>query len=392
MGKHDFDLVRDAGEHVFELYRGAKAETPLLYHGFKRTREVVDACREIAKGCKLDEEDFEIVLLAAWFHDAGYTAGTEGDPSRSVEICRKFLGSRKGSNGLAEQVVACLDGAERVSDETRTLREDVLHDALLSPLADKNYVREAELLRLETQRREGRLYSDVDWTQRCIAYFEEHPYRTRYAQLEYSSRRAANLVRLHKQLRQQVGEVAESRAEQAKLSKGAGKTVEGIFYYLTKIQVGLIGLADRRTSTMVHVNAIMISIVVGLLLRRLESERYLLVPTLILLTVNLVVIFISIYSMRSARSSVLKQERRMHEANLLLFTNELPLALPDYVERMNRIAMDGPGLQNTMLEHMYFVRKMLLDRQRAQRLTYYVFIYGLALSLLAFAVSLNWRS
>jgi hypothetical protein len=392
MGKHDFDLVRDAGEHVFELYRGAKAETPLLYHGFKRTREVVDACREIAKGCKLDEEDFEIVLLAAWFHDAGYAAGMEGDPSRSVEICRKFLGSRKGSNGLAERVVACLGGAEQLSDEKRTLREDVLHDALLSPLADKNYVREAELLRLETERREGKLYSDVDWTQRCIEYFEEHPYRTRYAQLEYSSRRAANLVRLHRQLRQQVGEVAESRAEQAKLSKGAGKTVEGIFYYLTKIQVGLIGLADRRTSTMVHVNAIMISIVVGLLLRRLESERYLLVPTLILLTVNLVVIFISIYSMRSARSSVLKQERRMHEANLLLFTNELPLALPDYVERMNRIAMDGPGLQNTMLEHMYFVRKMLLDRQRAQRLTYYVFIYGLALSLLAFAVSLNWRS
>ncbi len=391
MGKHDFDLVRDAGQHVFELYRGAKAETPLLYHGFKRTREVVDACREIAKGCKLDEEDFEIALLAAWFHDAGYAAGMEGDPSRSVEICRKFLGSRKGSNGLADEVVACLDGAERISDQKRTLREDVLHDALLSPLADKNYVREAELLRLETERREGKLYSDVDWTQRCIAYFEEHPYRTRYAQLEYSSRRAANLVRLHKQLRQQVGEVAESHAEQAKLSKGAGKTVEGIFYYLTKIQVGLIGLADRRTSTMVHVNAIMISIVVGLLLRRLESERYLLVPTLILLTVNLVVIFISIYSMRSARSSVLKQERRMHEANLLLFTNELPLALSDYVERMNRIALDVQGLQTTMLEHMYFVRKMLLDRQRALRLTYDVFIYGLAVSLVAFGVSLNWR-
>ena len=40
------------------------------------------------------------------------------------------------------------------------------------------------------------------------------------------------------------------------------------------------------------------------------------------------------------------------------------------------------------MEHLYFVRKMLLDRQRALRITYDVFIYGLAFSLLVFAVAL----
>jgi len=40
------------------------------------------------------------------------------------------------------------------------------------------------------------------------------------------------------------------------------------------------------------------------------------------------------------------------------------------------------------MEHLYFVRKMLLDRQRALRITYDVFIYGLALSLVVFAVAL----
>src|SRR5215475_14616005 len=83
-----------------------------------------------------------------------------------------------------------------------------------------------------------------------------------------------------------------------KLAKNAGKTVESVFYFVTKMTVQVMTIADRRTSTMIHVNAIMISAVVALLLRKIEEQRYLLAPTLVLLAVNLIVIFIAIYSMR----------------------------------------------------------------------------------------------
>ncbi len=388
MGKHDNDLVQKASEHVFELFRSAKPEVPLVYHGFRRTRELVDACKDVAKGCKLADGDVDVVLLAAWFHDAGFAAGFDADRRRSVEICREFLVRHEGRKSLADRVIACLDGPDGARRQPERALQDVLHDGLLIQLAHKNYLEDSELLRLELERRKGRLYSDVEGTQHCISFIDSHPYRTRYAQLEYNDRRAANLVRLHKMLRRQVEEAGEERAEQAKISKGVGKTVESIFYYLTKIQVGLVGLADRRTSTMIHVNAIMISIVIGLLLRRIESERYLLAPTLVLLMVNLVAIFVSIYSMRSARASMLRDEARVHDANLLLFTNDVALSLPEYFERMNRMALDVPGLQKAMIEHLYFVRRMLSDRQRALRITYDIFIYGLALSLIVFAVAL----
>jgi len=390
MGKHDTDLVRVAAEHVFELFRGANPDTPLVYHGFNRTRELVVACKDIAKGCKLENDELEPLLLAAWFHDAGYAVGLDGDERKSVELCRDFLARHRAPTPLRDHVIARLDGANgdgASAPRIATAGDDVLHDAILTSLACKSYLQDVELLRLETERRQGKLYSDVEWTQQCIAFFDRHPFRTRYAQLEYNEGRAANLVALHKLLRKQVEEAAEERAEQARISKGLGKNVESIFYYLTKIQIGLVGLADHRTSTMIHVNAIMISIVVGLLLRRLESERYLLAPTVVLLTVNLIVIFISIYSMRSARSTLLKDEWRIHDANLLLFTNDTPLPLPEYAERIKRLALDVPGLQKSMIEHLYFVRKVLVVRQRALRRTYDVFIYGLALSLIFFGVA-----
>src|SRR5438067_463175 len=313
MGKHDNDVVRQASEHVFALFRSAPPDNPLVYHGFKRTRELVGACKDIAKGVKLENGDVEPLLLAAWFHDAGYAVGLDGDVSRSAELLHTFLEKAGEPPELREAASASL-AASQSNGGSASPRDEVLRDALLTPLASENYIEDAELLRLELERRKGKLYSDVDWTQECISFLENHQYRTRYAQLEYNGGRTANLVRLHKILRRQVEEAAEQRAEQAKVSKGVGKTVESVFYYLTKIQVGLVALADRRTSRMIHVNAIMISIVIGLLLRRLESERYLIVPTLFLLTVNLVAIFVSIYSMRSARSSLAREEAQRHEA------------------------------------------------------------------------------
>jgi len=78
MSKSDSEIVRLAGRHVFELFSNASADVPLIYHGFKRSRGLVDDCREIAKGNKLDGAEGDVLLLSAWFHDAGYAARKDG--------------------------------------------------------------------------------------------------------------------------------------------------------------------------------------------------------------------------------------------------------------------------------------------------------------------------
>src|SRR5438270_9839108 len=172
MGKHNSDLLRAASEHVFTLFRNTNSDNPLVYHGFRRTRELVDACKEVAKGARLSDEDYETVLLAAWFHDAGYATGVEGSKQKSAELLRGFLGEQNQPEATVEAALTCLRGVGNGAPvQGATLREDVLHDALLVSLAAKNYVEDAELLRLEVERRNGKLYSDIDWTQECIAYF-----------------------------------------------------------------------------------------------------------------------------------------------------------------------------------------------------------------------------
>ena len=50
MSKNDPEIVRLAGQHVLELFTSADA--PLIYHGYKRSRALVDDCKEIAMSAK----------------------------------------------------------------------------------------------------------------------------------------------------------------------------------------------------------------------------------------------------------------------------------------------------------------------------------------------------
>jgi len=390
MGKGDPYIVRLAGQHVFELFRNANTDAPLIYHGFQRSRELVHACKEIAKGSELNGADGEVLLLSAWFHDAGYVVAGNADREKSIELARAFLIRHGQLEGLADAVAACLQVVDD-GDTHDGLAHEVLHDALLAPLANKNHVEEVELLRLEEEGRTGKRYSDAEWTQSRIDYLYQHSYRTRWAQLEYNGQRAKNIVRLQKLLRRQLEEATEHQADEAKVAKTLGRAVEKIFGDLTSNQFRLLSIADRRTSTMIHVNAIMISLMVGLVLRKIDEYRHLLVPTVVLLCVNLAVVILSILSMRAGRGTVgrfLRDEAPAYDANLLVVSNEDDVRLPGYLAGMNELLADGPALQKAMIEYLYFGRKQLIRRRKTLQLTYDIFISGLAIALVFFAVAI----
>jgi hypothetical protein len=398
MRKHDNHLARAAREHVFALFRSA-ADVSLEHHHFARTREIVDACKDIAKGSGLDGDSREVALLCAWFYDACYATGSD-DHARSLDLCVRFLDEAEARHPSREQIAACFRGVsgklERPDGPDGAPLDmtaaDVLHDARLAVLAAKDYVERSEILRFELQRRAATTFSDVEWTQHCIAFFGAHPYRTRFAQVTWCPGRAANLARLQQQIRKQLRAVERERAHgESDVAKRIGKGAESLYYHVTRIQLGMIALADHRTSTMIHVNAIMISVVVALLGRRIHSERDLLVPAVFLLLVNLVVVFLSVNSMRNAKEKLTAEEARVRDSNLMSFFAEKPLSLSEYTAGMSELVADAPRFQRTVIEHLYFARKVILERGNTLRLTYQVFIYGITMAIVGFVVVLARR-
>ena len=71
-----------------------------------------------------------------------------------------------------------------------------------------------------------------------------------------------------------------------------------------------------------------------------------------------------------------------------MFSNDVPWSLEEYRERMNRLASNWPALQQTLVDDLYFIRKLLLNRTKTLALSYDVFTVGLALSVLSFAIAM----
>src|SRR5688572_25924083 len=84
------DIIKKAEDFVSNYLR-EKLSPKLIYHNYAHTLDVVNNSRKIGKKSGLKDEELEIVTLAAWFHDVGYSDIYKGHEERSKEIASRFL-------------------------------------------------------------------------------------------------------------------------------------------------------------------------------------------------------------------------------------------------------------------------------------------------------------
>lgn len=191
-------LIHKARAHVEALLEAAKPEW-VTYHNFEHAKAVAKASKTIGIACRLSAEELEGVILAAWFHDAGYVEAIDGHEERSVEIATSFL----RENGYAEQKIARVAGcirATKMPQNPKTLMEQVLCDADISHLASKDFPEVSELIRLEIEHHMGRKMGEAEWLTMNIVFVAGHQYHTDYARSKYAPQHAANVAALKERL------------------------------------------------------------------------------------------------------------------------------------------------------------------------------------------------
>ena len=66
------DFSSKAGFFIENLFKD-KLSPAFLYHNYKHTQEVVANAEILANAENLTDDEKEILLVACWFHDSGYT-------------------------------------------------------------------------------------------------------------------------------------------------------------------------------------------------------------------------------------------------------------------------------------------------------------------------------
>jgi hypothetical protein len=151
----------------------------------------------------------------------------------------------------------------------------------------------------------------------------------------------------------------------------------------------LSAMADNKANILVTVNSIIITVLISVLFRRLETSPHLTVPTIIFLGVSITTIIFSVLATRPNVNpgKFSKNDIADRKTNLRFFGNFYRMKLDDYDWAMKEMMNDREYLYGSLIKDIYFLGVVLGRKYRMLRIAYNIFMYGIIVSVLAFAIA-----
>lgn len=195
-------LLIDAEMYIEKLFN-ERLDSKFSYHNFEHTKNVVSGIEILCKAEEINEETKTILLLAGWFHDAGYVDGCENHEKKSIEIALEFLKDKKISADIQEKVTALIM-ATTYNYIPKNLLEKIIKDADNVHLANKDYPNTLEQLREEWEVSINKTYCNTDWFVLNIDFLKNHTYYTKFAREKWQNLKEINLKTIEEKLQNQL--------------------------------------------------------------------------------------------------------------------------------------------------------------------------------------------
>ena len=368
-------LIKETAEYT-EAYMGDHDLSKLRFHNTIHIKEVVAAVERMARYYRLDEKDSAVVIIAAYFHDVGYCSGGKiAHEQRSADLAEAFLKDKDVDGELITAVRGCIL-ATQMPQAPKNILEEIVCDADLFHFGSDWFEVRNKLMRQEAEGA-GDQKSKEDWRRNTIRLMQDHTYHTQYARELLDQKKQQNIDSLKKK-----------EAAGKKKSQRPDRGIETMFRITSTNNQRLSDMADNKSNILITVNSIILSVVIALLLRKLEENAHFIVPTVILLSISLATMVIAILA---TRPSIPKGHNSADDLvekkiNLLFFGNFHRMDLENYTKGMKQVMEDRDFLYDTLIKDVYSQGVVLSRKFKLLRVAYSVFMYGLILSVLVFLI------
>ena len=171
--------------------------------------------------------------------------------------------------------------------------------------------------------------------------------------------------------------------------KDAGRSIETMFRNTVRTHVDFSSMADTKANIMISVNTLILTIIVSIMIRKLDSNPQLIIPTAILTLTSLVTLVFAILVTRPkvSRGTFTEEDIKEKKVNLLFFGNFHNMSLKDFNWGMKEMMKDKGFLYDNMIMDFYYLGQVLGQKYKKLRICYTIFMYGLIISVLAFAIA-----
>jgi hypothetical protein len=188
---------------------------------------------------------------------------------------------------------------------------------------------------------------------------------------------------------------AEAHLEQVdKLHRelGTNRGIETMFRSAYRVQMDLTGLADNKANMMISINGIIISIIIAAVAPKLDSNPWLLIPSILFLLGTLVSIVYAILAARPrvSHKSITLADLQHSEGNILFFGNFANLKEHEFVEGMSELMQDRTVVYETMIRNIYGLGVVLNKKFALLQVAYTSFMIALILGVTSFIGVFIW--
>ncbi|MEE9362608.1 MAG: Pycsar system effector family protein [Cellulophaga sp.] len=388
-------ILQKAEDFIIELFQN-QLDANYLYHNLRHTQRVVKSTNELVEFYKLEKEETETILLAAWLHDAGYTMGAKNHEKNSCDIARYFLEKEKHPSNLIKKVCEIIL-ATQCSYIPKNLHEEIIKDADSSHFSKKSYLQTAEVLREELSLLGIASYTPKEWCTENIKMLNtSHKFYTTYAKENWQEGKGKNIKRLMKEKKIEK-DIAKKEAIKAKYKNDSpDRGIQTLFRVTLKNHITLSNIADTKANILLSVNAIIISMALSNLIPKLDnpSNEYLIYPTLIFIVFSVISMVLSILATRPnvTQGEFSKEDIKERKVNLLFFGNFHKMKLEEYEAAIQELINDKEYMYSSLTKDLYFLGLVLSKKYKILRWTYTIFMFGMIISVIAFAIAFRFFS
>jgi predicted metal-dependent HD superfamily phosphohydrolase len=388
------DLNKKTEEYVTGLFNKMKNDH-LVFHNLKHTQSVVKRSAEIGEHYKLNDKDKTILNIASWFHDTGHLF-TEPDKHEEmgVELMRKFMDEHSTDSEMPNEIADCIM-ATKFPRNPRNLLQEIICDADTYHFGTKDFKKTNKQVKQEDELR-GHLWNKEEYIKCTIDFLKSHQFYTDYCKQLLSEQKELNMKKLKDKLADREKSTKVTEVDNEKLSMlekdKSGLVSKGIQTMLRLTSgnhLKLSEMADHKASILISVNSIIISVILGVLVRKLQEEPFLEIPTIIFLVVAVSVIVISILATRPQLGAgrFTSQDVQDKKTNLLFFGNFYKTSYEEYSNAMKSLMVDTDYLYDSLVKDIYYLAVVLGRKYRLIRLAYNIFMFGIIITVLAFVIA-----
>lgn len=188
MNNVDGVLVEEAREYV-SLILTHELSDNCLFHTISHTLEVLKNAEIIGRYCGVEEDELNILRIAALFHDVGYVDAYDDHEIYSAKKAKSFLQSREVKKEIIDQIERAILSTKTPQNPQDKISK-ILCDADLMNLTFDDYFEQVDLMRMEWEKVGKAKLNRKQFYLNTLEFFRTHEYHSRYGKTVLQPKKA----------------------------------------------------------------------------------------------------------------------------------------------------------------------------------------------------------